>query len=464
MSRFGAQLVQPSEIEVPPAIDDAGTPGAAADQAYPRFRDTEGASLAGFAQNLKESGQRNVAETMQMFKRPDEALQAVFSLATSPDTRRALMTYADESYGSFENFKRSLYNDPIGVASELSVAGVLMRGPGMLGKVGRIVEHLDPGIAATTAAKAGAGWTGTQTGFPQRTIEQRLKMSPAPTSRYANPAVRDRVVETILEENLPISSSGVSQMDTRITKASKELDRLIDIADKSGKQIPIDRVLRPLFELRKTLGDPRTNPESRADIRAINSYLTDWMDELGPVQSLKPSQVRTLRQGLDGKLNFNRVPTTEPPIRTQMREEVAHGARRALNEGFDAIGQQNARVSRLLEAYEPMQRAANRIENNNRMSLRGTLAGTAGLAGFTLGDSTLDRALGLVVAGSGYLLNGATKEKLARAIYANKNLDEASKRTIIRQITDTAVEAGSAEDKLTQPEEDDRIPVSTRFQ
>jgi hypothetical protein len=441
MSRFGAIPVEEDSPEVPQEIDAAGTPGGA--DPYFRFREVGDPSVSEFGGNLAASGQENVRQTMEMFKNPDEAIKAVVDLATNPDAWEQLKSYARESYGTFDNFKRSLYNDPIGVAAELSVVGLPLRLAG-LKRIGSAIEHMDPAMAATTGAKFGAGAAGTATGFPQRTIKQRLQMSPAPTSRYARPDVRDRVVQTILEENLPISSDGVDLMRGRIDRLSTELDALVEDADISGTTIPISMVMRPLVEMRRRLDNPRTNPESTVDVKAIDDYLDEWTAALGPVKELLPSEVRALRQGLDAKINFNRVPTVEPPMRAQIREEAAAGARSALNDTFEGIGQQNARVSRLLEAYEPMQRAANRIENNNRTSLRGSMTGAAGLAGFTLGDSALDRALGLVVAGSGYLLNGATKEKLARAIYANRSLSEAAKRTMLRQIANVAVEAGVA--------------------
>lgn len=92
-----------------------------------------------------------------------------------------------DRYGSADNFKKTLAEDPVGTAGDISTilspGGLLARGPGMLGKIGKVVSAASkatdplniPRAGLWGAQKLGAVGAGVTTGAGMRAFEEAGK-------------------------------------------------------------------------------------------------------------------------------------------------------------------------------------------------------------------------------------------------------------------------------------------------
>jgi hypothetical protein len=440
-------------------IASAGPPAQAAAPPAGRFAPIENPSVGGFIGNMKESGQANVSNMMGAIKDPGQAISAIMALMTDPSAREGFMKYVTESYGSFDKFKRAAYNDPVGVASELSVVGLPIKGAGTAMKVpamaraGMAIEHLDPSMALSTGAKAATANVAGKVADPQSTYENVLKMSVSPTSKYSQPRVRDRVTKRLLDDQVEISPQGVADYQAKISSMTRQLDGKIAAADRAGTTIPLADIIKDLKPLVDQVTNPITNPSSRAEAKAVYTYINNWLSSMGPVTELKPSQVRELRQTLDKQIGWGKVDTTTPPIQKRTQEALANAARGRLATSLDTEGVTAKDIGGALEALTPLERSSARMRNNNAIGLReaGTMA--AGFAAGSLGDDMLEKAAPMILSGAAaYLMNMDTKQKIARAIWRNKTLDDAAKRTWIRQLIDTSAEGMAGGQQMQEPQ------------
>jgi len=412
-------------------------------------------SAAGAMENIPGSAKAYGESLIAVAKQPELFAEAAKMLFTG-EGLASLKQYYVDTYGSPEKALRKAYQDPVMFMSDLSFFGAPLRIVGKLaglaGKAGStaqkgilktadVLESVDPAGAAVRATMAGVANVPGVRGFPEATYETNLKMGTSPTSRYSDPKVRSRVIDTLLSEQIPVSEAGVEKLNKIVEARTVELDRLIDLAEKEGKTIPLPDILRPLRELQDELGDPVTNPFASAQTQEIDKFIKGWLEQLdSPVDpqtgspSFKlfytPSEARALRQRLDKMKRWNKADQTTPPLQKQVVEEVATGARQGLRSAVEGYGTTGMDISRLLEAEEPLLRAANRMGQNNQLGLRQIIGMGAG-AGIGAGGSGFDQMLGFLIAGGAALMTPQNKERLARVIYKSRDLTSDQKRTLL---------------------------------
>ena len=147
-----------------------------------------GVIRAGAAQVLPES----VISTLDNLGGAGENSQRAADAAT------AVGRFYGDRYGSMEGFKRSIAEDPVGVAADVSVPLTLggsaaARAPGVAGRVGQIAARagraLDPVTAAIDTAGAtgrlARGWVGTMTGAGDEPLREAFNATRAGGQRSA---------------------------------------------------------------------------------------------------------------------------------------------------------------------------------------------------------------------------------------------------------------------------------------
>ena len=162
--------------------------------------------------------------------------------------------------------------------------------------------------------------------------------------------------------------------------------------------------------------------------------MSSWADEVGDAQNLTPSEVRKLRQNLDNKLNYDRISATTPPLQQRITEEAAAGARGALRETIEGYGATGMDISRLLTAQEALERAVNRLGQNQTIGLKQTVAATGGF-GAMGGTDLFQQLSGALLAGGALLMTPQNKERIARLIYQSRDLTAEQQRSLIGQLT-----------------------------
>lgn len=401
-------------------------------------------SASGAMENIGPSASAYGESLISIAKDPAKFAEAIGMLFTKEGLESLKGYYAD-TYGSTEKAMRKAYSDPVGFMSDVSIfggplniAGKLMKigskGVGKtVSKIGTAIEAADPASAATAATIAGVSNLPGVRSFPERTYETNLKMGTSPSSKYSDPKVRERVIKTLLDEQIPISPEGAAKLDSVISKRTAELDALIAKAEADGKTISVSQILKPLKELRNEISDPKTNPRAIEQAAAIEEFAMNWLSDLGPVRELTPSQARALRMNLDKQIRWGKKDTVTPPIQRQITEEMASGAREGLRSAVEGYGQTGMDISRLLEAQEPLIRASSRMGQNNTLGLRQAIGMGAGAAVGTGGDA-FNQILGVLMAGGAAVMTPQNKERLARLIYRTRDLTADQKRTLLGYI------------------------------
>lgn len=406
-------------------------------------------SASGAMQNIIPSAQAYGQTFVDLAKNPSLFVDAVKMLFTG-EGLSAMKDYYSETYGSPEAALRKAYQDPVMFMSDLSVVGAPVKvlskltnlasksAGSVLGRVGSTLEAADPVSSAMAATGSLVSNLPGVRGFPEQTYETNLKMGTSPTSKYSDPNVRSRVVDTLLREQIPISPEGLEKLNKAISARTKELDALIEAAERDGKRIPISTILGPLKRLRDDISDPKTNPLAVDQAAKIEDYAMNWLADLGPVREITPSDARKLRQNLDRQIRWGKQDVVTPPLQRQITEEMASGARQGLREAVEGYGQTGMDISRLLEAEEPLRRAQSRMGQNNTLGLRqaGGLA-TGAIVG--TGGDVFNQIMGFLIAGGSALMTPQNKERLARMIYRSRDLTADQKRTLLGYVgTQTA--------------------------
>ena len=353
-------------------------------------------TYTGALANIAPSAQQYASDLATVFTDPLLVAQGVKEMFTG-EGLDALGGYYTRRYGSVRKAMQTAYDDPVGFMSDVALVGAPVKVAANLAKVaakktgkgqmaaqalqrtGSVLEATDPLAAATGLAVSGATVLPMVRSFPESTYETNLKMGTSPRSRMGQQATRQQVIGTLLEEGIPVSPEGLTQLNKIIDSRTADLDRLISMAEKEGKTISLFELTRPVAQLREELSDPFVNPTAQADARTITSYLSEWSKEVGTgTQEFTPSQVRKLRQELDKKLNYDRITPTTPPLSTRITEEAAAGARGALRETIEGYGETGMDISKLLTAQEALERAVNRLGQNQTIGLKQTIAATGG--------------------------------------------------------------------------------------
>lgn len=408
-------------------------------------------TAAGAMANIPSSATQYAKDLATVFTDPMLVAEGIKEMFTGEGLEALGSFYADR-YGSVRQALQTAYDDPVGFMSDVSLVGAPLKVAGNLAKIaskaspktqtaaeavrraGGALESADPLGAATALTLGAASTVPLVRSFPESTYETNLKMGTSPRSRMGQQATRQQVIGTLLEEGIPVSPEGLTKLNKIIDARTSELDRLIEVAEKEGKTISLYDIATPIRELRNELGNPRTNPTAAADVAAIEDYLASWADEVGDAQNFTPSEVRKLRQNLDNRLNYDRISATTPALQTRITEQAATGARGALRETIEGYGATGMDISRLLTAQEALERAVNRLGQNQTIGLKQTVAATGGF-GAMGGTDLFQQLSGALLAGGALLMTPQNKERIARLIYQSRDLTREQQRSLIAQLT-----------------------------
>ena len=427
-------------------------------------------TAAGAMANIPGSASQYAQDLATVFTDPLLVAEGVKEMFTG-DGLQALGNFYADRYGSVRQALQTAYDDPVGFMSDVSLVGAPLKLAGNIAKIaaktspkvqapaealrraGGALESADPLGAATALGLGAATAVPLVRSFPESTYETNLKMGTSPRSRMGQQGTRQQVIGTLLEAGIPVSPEGLTKLNKIIDTRTSELDRLIEMAEKQGKSISLYELTRPISQLREELADPFVNPTAKADTATITQYLTDWSKSVGSgTQEFTPSQVRKLRQELDKKLNYDRVTTTTPPLQTRITEEAAAGARGALRETIEGYGPTGMDISRLLTAQEALERAVNRLGQNQTIGLKQTVAATGGF-GAMGGTDIFQQLSGALLAGGALLMTPQNKERIARLIYQSRDLTPEQQRSLVAQL---ASQVGPTAQRIEEGREDEQ--------
>jgi hypothetical protein len=247
-----------------------------------------------------------------------------------------------------------------------------------------------PKVAETGAAMARLPITAASQisdAVANKMYQSTLKPSPASYS----PAEVSQLVQTGLENKIPISEAGVRKLDQLVSNLNDAVKQ--NISEGANQRAMVNK-----FGVASRLGETankfatQVNPE--ADLSAVgragNEFLENQPNEIpvNQAQALKQGTYSQLKSKAYGELGSATV---------EAQKALARGLKEELADQFPEIAGLNAKESKLLGLDEALERAVNRTRNRNVISLGGKIL-AGGAIGALGGEAGAGTGMGLALA------------------------------------------------------------------
>lgn len=329
-----------------------------------------------------------------------EQMESILTLAGADDTEIPAETWDSiwrpykEKYKDFDSFKRSLEQDPFGVARDI------------IGLVG------GAGMAVNAARKTAA--MGTPEAVPVKMYESAGKFSTTIPDLE-----RAKMVRALLEEDIPITGKGVAKVNDIIKQVNSDIDALIAKADAEGKTVTKTSVLRNVGKLRNELSN---KIDSKRDKKILDGIVDNYLSEVNKSEksTLTISELQEFKKDAYSKItDFSKEKGNKRKTKDKVYGAISNEARGLVEEAAPGVRSLNERQAPLLGIKKNLRQVAQRIENNNLVSLRDPIQmGMASyIADALLGMPGIGVAFGTAVS---TLQKPAVKSKLARQIWKLK--------------------------------------------
>lgn len=188
----------------------------------------------------------------------------------------------------------------------------------------------------------------------------KIPLSVASKARGGAPAI----VETGLQERIPVSRGGVEKISRIVGGLDQEVDRAV-----SGSTATVDprRVLRRLGDTVREFSEQVT-PET--DLRQIGDVGREFARRTLPRGAMPVSQAQTLKQGTYRRLakDYGKTATAS----AEAQKSLARGLRSEIESAVPEVVAPNARMSRLLDLSKALDRT--RVENRDIIGLSDIIA------------------------------------------------------------------------------------------
>lgn len=319
----------------------------------------EAKSLGGFAENVVESGGRFFGNVANAFAHPIETAKGIGAAVAHPiDTAQAIGSGLKERYGSLDAIGNTLYEDPVGVAADLSsvllpsggalrAGGALLNAP-KVARAGRLLTRASDLTNPTRALTA-----------PVRKVAQEFGIGAVRSTVRPSKANRDdfggsrAISKTIIDEGIT-TEKGASR---RLGASRKAADDLLAKREAAGVPgVPRARLVAAVQQkpsrtasVDADLGLPNA-PQAVQD-RATNLRAAGR----GDIPLTRAQEMKRRAQDLAfeaGKQNLS--------LDKQMHEAQAHALRTGIERRVPDVAPINERSQRLIGAQRALHEAEDR--------------------------------------------------------------------------------------------------------
>jgi hypothetical protein len=423
-----AQVGQRVKAKYPGAYDDfTDAPQASA----PAER-----SAGGFLSNVASSAGKLVTDTASAIAHPVDTAMGIGKLAVGlapgaaaiqsmipgeqpPEQAvNALTDFVKQRYGGIEEFKKTAYEDPVGMLADISTllsgSGAVLKGASVGGKVAQagkvaatVGDAINPIRAAAApvkavargAVKAAGSVTGIDSLAPERLYQSALK----PRLGMGPEKVRE-VVQTGLREGIPVSKEGLAQVQDLMDGINQEIAGKITAKAAAGAKVSSADVATKLDDVRAFFKDTVAPQGMLKEIDALQKQFQAAHGKTIPVdkaQKLKQNTYVLLKRAY-GEMKSAQV---------EGQKALARGLKDEIVKIVPEVADLNARESKLIGLESALERYVAR-EGNHQLTGIGTPIAAGGVKAVT-GSTAVSAVAGLARAA---LENPAIKSKLAIAI------------------------------------------------
>jgi hypothetical protein len=356
----------------------------------------------------------------------DNPTAAGFKALMTEEGREALGQYYAERYGGMDNFQESLYNDPIGVISDIAMIAMpamaaknIAKASAKVGVKGadsvadaferaqRTLDKFDPinatGMAVTTGVNKLAA-----DNYAAKLYQEIIK-----PSNTIPQETKTQIITHMLDNGITPDMAGANAAQARISDALAQSDAIVE---GSTATMPASDMLG-YYEGQANPSQATVDMDASAIARAKAAQArVDAMEpsfspvgEDGPLYrpDLTAEQVRGQRRSADDQVKYDKGGQANTSSdNAKLNKGQADYLRAQLGEMVPEIKPLNRQISMDIPAKEFAEKAAKMAGNNN----------TIGLGAKIMGGSNLAKGLLMMVAD-----NPANKARVARYVHRAQN-------------------------------------------
>lgn len=241
-------------------------------------------------------------------------------------------------------------------------------------------------------------------------ISPRLYRSALKPSTTLSPAESASIVQTGIENKIPVSEAGQEKLSNLITDLNGKIKAQIQAGSNAGKTVNARAVASRLPETAAKFAN-QVNPE--ADIAAVRASRDEFL--ANQPAEIPADKAQELKQGTYAQLKGRSYGELKSAT-VEAQKALARGIKEELNSQFPELNEANARLSKLYGLDEALDRAVARTQNHNIIGL-GTP--TAAAAGGILTGSGAGAVVGAVL--KSVIDDPVFKSKLSIALSSAKN-------------------------------------------
>lgn len=350
-------------------------------------------SVGGFAGNVIKSGLDLVKNTANAVIHPIQTAKSIGNIALgaaeklvpgrqgAEDSFDSLVNFYKQRYGSVDSLKETVYNDPIGFASDvatvLGAGGAALRVAGKAGKAESLVNagnvaskaanFADPLIAPTEVAKRII-----PTSFATKSAT-RLYQSALKPSTKLDDAQRASMIATALEDGIPVTKAGLEKTQGVIDEVNNSIASLIQDAADNGAEVSTAAVRNRLDDVFEFVSQTVNPDDHIAELAKIErSFLSTYGDTI-PIdvaQKVKQNTYTLLRKAY-GEMKSSSV---------EAQKALARGLKEEIVKQYPEIASLNSKDSALINLEGSLERAVGRIDNQQLIGIGTPIAGGAAKA------------------------------------------------------------------------------------
>ena len=202
--------------------------------------------------------------------------------------------------------------------------------------------------------------------------EKSLKVPPSVPS-----ATRSNVINTMLDNGIPISKSGLAKAKGILTDLNDQMDMAVASSPNKNNLIDTNAVLGPVQDLR----DKMLNTVNGKELAAkLDGVVKSFTSQYGPQMTVE--QAQTVKQNTNALLSkaYGQI----QDVTTESIKQVVRGLKDQIAEAIPEISGINANYGKMKDLEKWLERAVNRTGNWDILSLAPAVAG--GMVGGATGS------------------------------------------------------------------------------
>lgn len=362
------------------------------------FKKTE-ADLKEMFSNVPESAANAIKNTYTAIRHPINTATDLYdfakgivqsiSVATDPDVitgfkeapdmteereKAALLTDSfKERYGTLEKARKTLLEDPVGFAMDLSMVLGLASGAAKVVGATETSKVLGTTSAVSDPLKAvGVAGRATMKLVPdevaQRLYASALKMT---TSKKVSLAERTKRLQTGLDNQIFPNEAGFNKLQGLIEDVNKQIADGIKTSAKAGGKVDTNAVLSRLDDLRdfyKNTIDPKPFLDELDDLTKRVKTTYGASIPVDQAQKIKQTTYAMLRK------HYGEMKS----ISVEAQKALARGIKEEIAAAHPELATLNATDSALIKLDESIEQAIKRLTNRDLVGIGGPIKATAG--------------------------------------------------------------------------------------